>query len=106
VEPVAANINDRVPIVPHADIADVDCCGCLMVHIRKGQADILCNECGTVVRIVSVSEIETTMLDLAQTDTICTVVANQTAVIRYCLLHSRVGVDERHDPRTSYTDDA
>jgi hypothetical protein len=45
--------------------------GCLMVHIREGQADILCNECSAVVRTVSVSELEATMLDLVQTDTIC-----------------------------------
>lgn len=42
-----------------------------MVHIREDQADILCNECGAVVRSVSVSEVEITLRDLAQTDTIC-----------------------------------
>jgi hypothetical protein len=41
-----------------------------MVQVREGQADILCNECGAVVRTVSVSEVEITLRNLAQTDTI------------------------------------
>jgi len=45
-----ASVFDDLPIIPHEDIADVGCCGCLMVRVRGGEADILCNECGAVIR--------------------------------------------------------
>jgi hypothetical protein len=35
---------DNLPIIPHEDIAEVDCCGCLMVRLREEKADIVCNE--------------------------------------------------------------
>jgi hypothetical protein len=38
------------PIVPHEFIEPVDCCGCLIVEVRGDQADLICNECGAVVR--------------------------------------------------------
>jgi predicted RNA-binding Zn-ribbon protein involved in translation (DUF1610 family) len=42
-----------------------------MVGVREGEADILCNECGTVIRTVAAGEVEAAMLEMAQTDTIC-----------------------------------
>ena len=62
---------DNLPIIPHEHVADVDCWGCLMIHLREGQADILCNECGTVIRTVAGAEVAATMSQMAQTDTIC-----------------------------------
>jgi hypothetical protein len=62
---------DNLLIIPHEDVADVDCCGCLMVRVREGEADILCNECGAVVRTVAIGDVETAMLEMAQVDTIC-----------------------------------
>jgi hypothetical protein len=66
-----ASASDDLPIIPHEDIADVDCCGCLMVRVREGEADILCNECGTVIRTVDIGDVEAAMLEMARTDTIC-----------------------------------
>jgi hypothetical protein len=40
------------------DIADVDCCGCLIVRVPGGEADILCNECAVVIRTVPVGDVE------------------------------------------------
>jgi hypothetical protein len=62
---------DNLPIIPHEEVADVDCCGCLMVRVRESQADILCNECGAIIRTVAVREVESAMLEMARTDTIC-----------------------------------
>ena len=62
---------DHLPIIPHEHVAKVECCGCLMVRLRDGKADILCNECGDVIRTVPVGEVESTMLDLSTTDVIC-----------------------------------
>jgi hypothetical protein len=62
---------DNLPIIPHEDVADVDCRGCLEVRVREGEADILCNECGAVIRKVAVAEVEAAMLEMAKTDTIC-----------------------------------
>ena len=38
--------------LPHSDFGDPECCGCLNGVIRGDQADIICNECGTVLRTV------------------------------------------------------
>jgi hypothetical protein len=38
-----------LPIIPHEDVADVDCCGCLFVEEHGDQAYITCNECGAVI---------------------------------------------------------
>jgi hypothetical protein len=62
---------DNLLIIPHEDVADVDCCGCLMVRVHGGEADILCNECGAVVRTVVIGDVEAAMLEMAQVDTIC-----------------------------------
>ena len=56
---------DHLPIIPHEHVAEVKCCGCLMVRLREGQADILCNECGDVIRTVPVGEVDSTMMDLS-----------------------------------------
>jgi len=60
-----------LPVVPHEDVADVDCCGCLIVRTREGQADFVCNECGGIIRTVAVADIEAAMLELTKTDTVC-----------------------------------
>lgn len=61
-----------LPIVPHENVADVDCCGCLIVRTRADQADIVCNECGAVIQTVAIEDAETVMLELSQTDIVCT----------------------------------
>jgi hypothetical protein len=62
---------DNLPIIPHEEVADVDCCGCLMVRLREREADILCNECGVVIRTIAIKEVESAMLEMARTNTIC-----------------------------------
>lgn len=36
----------------HADVGDPDCCGCIGTVIRVDVADITCNECGAVVKLI------------------------------------------------------
>ena len=50
--------------IPHADFGAPHCCGCLkgVLHGDGGQADIICNECGLIVRTVSAADLER-MLD-------------------------------------------
>ena len=43
--------------LPHSDFGDPDCCGCLNGVIRGDQADIVCNECGTVLRTVPAANV-------------------------------------------------
>src|SRR5689334_19187469 len=62
---------DHLPIIPHEVVASVDCCGCLTVRLSGDQATILCNECGAVIKTVPIDDLERTMLEMAQTDTIC-----------------------------------
>jgi hypothetical protein len=66
-----ASAFDDLPIISHEEIADIDCCGCLMLRVREGEADILCNEFGTVIRTVAIGDVEAAMLEMARTDTIC-----------------------------------
>jgi len=50
--------------LPHSDIGDPDCCGCLNGVIRGDQADIVCNECGTVLRTVPAANVGQTLTEL------------------------------------------
>jgi len=61
-ENAAPNL-DELPIIPDENVADVDCCGCLIVRLRGDQAEIVCNECGAVVRRVAIGDICATMTD-------------------------------------------
>ena len=63
--------DSRLPIVPHVDVADVDCCGCLIVEINGDNAAIMCNECGATIRTVPVGDVERVMASLAATATVC-----------------------------------
>jgi len=36
---------DELPIVPHSEFGDKECCGCLIVVERGSQAGLVCNEC-------------------------------------------------------------
>src|SRR5438128_1117572 len=50
--------------LPHSDFGDPDCCGCLNGVIRGDQADIVCNECGTVLRTVPAANVGQTLTEL------------------------------------------
>jgi len=63
-----------LPIIPHENVADVDCCGCLMVRVRNGLAEILCNECGAAIRTVPIAEVHAAMSELAGTEVVCSAV--------------------------------
>jgi hypothetical protein len=65
-----ADINGRLPVIPHEKLG-ADCCGCLVVQPNRGQADIVCNECRAVVRTVPVADVESTFLDLVSVALIC-----------------------------------
>src|SRR5260370_19793357 len=70
------DINDRLPIIPHRNLGADDCCGCLVVEMKEdqdGHAEILCNECLTVIQIVPIADVEKVMAELAQTDVSCNV---------------------------------
>src|SRR4051794_11779809 len=46
-----------LPIIPHEWIGGKDCCGCLIVKERGELADLVCNECGQLVRTVPASDV-------------------------------------------------
>ena len=50
--------------LPHSDFGDPECCGCLNGVIRGDQADIVCNECGTVLRTVPAANVGQTITEL------------------------------------------
>ena len=50
--------------LPHSDFGDPECCGCLNGVIRGDQADIVCNECGTVLRAVPAANVGQTLTEL------------------------------------------
>jgi ribosomal-protein-serine acetyltransferase len=57
--------NEELPIVPHSDFGDPDCCGCLITVERVDQVDIVCNDCGAVVRTVPSPEAVQALLQMA-----------------------------------------
>jgi hypothetical protein len=60
------DVDREIPIiVPHADHGDPECCGCLFPVTRGEEADIVCNECGVVIRTVPASEAQKTILELS-----------------------------------------
>jgi hypothetical protein len=50
--------------LPHADFGDPECCGCLNGVIRADHADIVCNDCGAVVRTVPLNDLEKTLNEM------------------------------------------
>ena len=68
-EQLTDDINKRLPIIPHESLG-ADCCGCLIAQINGDQADIVCNECRTVIRTARVGAIQAAMSEMAQTDVI------------------------------------
>ncbi len=53
--------HERVPIIPHSDFGDLDCCGCLFGVVQRDLAEIVCNECRLVVRLVPASDLQRTL---------------------------------------------
>jgi hypothetical protein len=53
--------------LPHSDFGDPECCGCLNGVIRGDEADIVCNECGAVLRTVPVANVERALTELELT---------------------------------------
>ena len=50
--------------LPQSDFGHPECCGCLNGVIRGDQADIVCNECGTVLRTVPAANGEQTLTEM------------------------------------------
>src|SRR5713226_120464 len=63
---------NSLPIVPHADVGDEDCCGCLYPVERGDLADLFCNECGALIQTVPIAEVEPTLLRMAMSQGVCT----------------------------------
>lgn len=48
-----------------------DCCGCLIAVERGNVADLVCNECGALIRTVAMGEVSQALLRLAMEQGIC-----------------------------------
>jgi hypothetical protein len=72
---------DKLPIISHEDVADVRCCGCLIVRERDGQAEVLCNECAAVIRTVPLEDVDAVMTELAGTDVFCSAVCQHCGAV-------------------------
>ena len=44
-------------ILPHSDFGDPECCGLLFPVFRGNEADLTCNECGAVVKVVRAEDV-------------------------------------------------
>jgi hypothetical protein len=53
--------------LPHSSFGAPECCGCLVGHINGTRADIVCNECATVVRTVAVPDLQQTLTEMELT---------------------------------------
>lgn len=54
----------RGPIIPHSDLGDPGCCGCLFGIVRGDEADIRCNECEALVFTVPARDLERTLNEM------------------------------------------
>jgi ribosomal protein L40E len=63
--------NDELPIVPHSDVGDPECCGCLMAVEHGDETDIVCNECAALVRTVPTAEAVQALLQMAMAHGVC-----------------------------------
>jgi hypothetical protein len=52
-------------IVPHSDYGDPECCGLIFAEIRGEEADLVCNECGIVIRTVAAGEADKVLLEMS-----------------------------------------
>jgi hypothetical protein len=57
--------HDELLIVPHSGFGDPDCWGCLIVVERGDTADLICNECGALIRTVRADEAPLILLRMA-----------------------------------------
>jgi hypothetical protein len=62
---------ELVSTLPHSSFGDPDCCGCLNGILRGDQADIVCNECASVVRTVPSVELRQTLTEMELTLDMC-----------------------------------
>jgi hypothetical protein len=61
-----AAMNRALPSSPTRWLQE-DCCGCLIIQVRRDQADITCDECGSVVGIVLMERASAVMLEMVST---------------------------------------
>jgi hypothetical protein len=52
------------PVVPHQLAGSADCCGCLIVEVRGTEADLICNECGAMVRTVPAADAKRVLMEI------------------------------------------
>ena len=64
-------ISEYPILVPHADFGDPECCGIIMPVASGNQADLQCNECGTVISTVPAAEADPTLLRMAMSLGFC-----------------------------------
>jgi ribosomal protein S27E len=57
-------VNPPEYILPHSDFGDPECCGLLLPFERGDFADIICNECGAIVRTVPTADLRRTLDDM------------------------------------------
>src|SRR5215471_15546803 len=57
--------------LPHESFGDPDCCGCLNGVVRGDQADIVCNECASVVRTVPAADLQQTLTEMELSLEVC-----------------------------------
>jgi predicted RNA-binding Zn-ribbon protein involved in translation (DUF1610 family) len=64
--------HDELPIVPHSDSGDKNCCGCLIVvELENGNANLVCNECGALILTVPNDEAPQILMRMAIEQGMC-----------------------------------
>ena len=57
-----------------ADFGAPDCGGCLVANVRGDQAEITCNECGTILRTVAVRDLQRTLAEMELSLEMCSAI--------------------------------
>ena len=54
-----------LPIIAHSDTGDLDCCGRIFPVFRENEADITCNECGSIIKTVPADQAVDALMEMA-----------------------------------------
>ena len=51
-------------MVPHEELGE-DCCGFIIAMVRGSEADLVCNECGALIKIVPADQVQAALVAIA-----------------------------------------
>ena len=77
-------------MLPHSSFGDRKCCGCLNGIIRGDHADIVCNECDSIIRTVPSADLSQRLTEMELTLDVWCSVCPQCATVKILAGFSKI----------------